>query len=199
MLIRQSYRIRIGRFCWRGLLVSLGFDPASYILRAIRRALGKIGAKHVVFVRGSGGGLVALRLSAMWPGSLAYVHEGTTNIALSIRRSVHRYFNTVWEGWDQHQRLEAFPERFDMVRRYRASQPQNFVYHAQSEGDTRFRYDHYLPFKEAHSISKDSRQNETWTRKFVLYDGEIKGRGNVTHEKFNYHFNNAINHWRQLR
>src|SRR5699024_7275063 len=99
------------------------FDPAPFIIRAIRRAIGKTGSKHVVFVGGSGGGLAALRLSAMMPGSLAYLHEGTTNIAHSSPVSVSRYFERIWPGWSQEQLLHALPERFDMVRYYRAAQP----------------------------------------------------------------------------
>lgn len=172
------------------------FDPAPLILQAIRRAQGKTGAKRVIFVGGSGGGHPALRLSAMLPGSMAYVHEGATNIARSLPTSVSRYFRTVWPGWDQEMLLRAFPERFDMVRHYRRFQPANFVYHAQSVDDARFRDDHYVPFRDAHGVTVDSGVNRSGARHFVLYKGAIPGHGKVTAEEFDYHFSTAIRLWR---
>lgn len=176
-----------------------GFDPALFIIRAIRKALGKTGAKYVVFVGGSGGGLAALRLSSMMPESLAYVHEGTTNIANSIPKSVDKYFTTAWPGWNREQLLQALPERFDMVRYYQSAQPQNFVYYVQSEDDLRFRGDHYGPFRDAMGIKDEAGETLNGHRKFVLYKGEIAGHGKVTPAEFDFHFNNAVNHWRELR
>lgn len=174
-------------------------DPAPLILQAIRRAQGKTGAKHVVFVGGSGGGLPALRLSSMLPGSMAYIHEGATNVARSIPASVARYFETAWPGWDQEQLIRAFPDRFDMVRHYQRSQPQNFVYHAQSVEDTRFKENHYLPFKDAHGVEGDSGVTRNGDRHFVLYDGEVKGHGKVTQTEFWDHFETARSLWREWR
>ncbi|WP_417368040.1 hypothetical protein [Glutamicibacter arilaitensis] len=175
------------------------FDPAHAIIKAIRKAQGKTGAKHIVFVGGSGGGLPALRLASMIPGSLAYLHEGTTNIGQSIPVSVAKYFNVAWPGWDQEKLLHALPERFDMVRHYRSAQPNNFVYFAQSEDDTRFRGTQYNPFREALGVKSESGQTGDGRRKFVLYKGEEKGHGKVTAAEFDFHFNNALNHWRERR
>jgi len=86
-----------------------GFDPADPIRRAVKKAQGKTGAKHVVFVGGSGGGFAALRLSSMVPGSMAYLHEGTTSIARTPPVQSERYFSTVWPGWDPQQLISAFP------------------------------------------------------------------------------------------
>lgn len=175
------------------------FDPTHFIVRAIRKAMGKTGSKHVVFVGGSGGGLAALRLSAMMPGSLAYLHEGTTNIANSLPKSVAKYFSVAWPGWDQAQLLHGLPERFDMARYYRSAQPQNFVYYAQSEDDERFRGTQFGPFREAMGVNEEAGQTRDGRRKFVLYKGEVAGHGRVTADEFDYHFNNALDHWRKLR
>lgn len=175
------------------------FDPAPLILQAIRRAQGKTGAKHIVFVGGSGGGHPALRLSAMVPGSMAYVHEGATNIARSLPSSVDRYFEKAWAGWDQKALLHALPERFDMVRHYERSQPRNFVYHAQSVDDARFKEDHYFPFKDVHGVTADSGVSGSRSRHFVLYKGEIPGHGKVTAEEFRRHYGAAVSLWRDWR
>lgn len=175
------------------------FDPSAAILRAIEKAKGKTGAKHVVFVGGSGGGFPALRLSAMLPGSLAYLHEGTTDINKSIPVSVARYFSKIWPGHDQEKLLAEMPERFNMVKHYEDTNPQNFVYFVQSEDDKRFREDHYDPFKKAMGITRDVGETEDGRRKFVLYKGKVKGHGQVTAVEFDFHFNNALAHWRERR
>lgn len=176
-----------------------GFDPADSILRALRKAQGKTGAKHVVFVGGSGGGFPALRMSSMVPGSMAYLHEGTTSIARTLPAPSERYFSKIWPGWDQEQLISAFPERFDMVRHYRRRPLQNFVYFAQSEDDSRFREGHYGPLKAAMGVKDDAGVSRSGSRHFVLYKGEVKGHGKVTPTEFRHHFGNAMQQWRAWR
>lgn len=174
-------------------------DPAPLVLQAIRRAQGRTGAKHIVFVGGSGGGFPALRMSAMIPGSMAYIHEGTTSIARTLPVSSTRYFSKIWPGWDQQQLIHAFPERFDMVRHYRSYQPDNFVYFAQSEGDTRFREGHYAPLMDAMGVAGPAGVSRSGSRYFELYTGEVKGHGKVTPKEFRHHFGNAMDRWREWR
>lgn len=176
-----------------------GFDPTHAIVRAIRRAQGKTGAKHIVLVGGSGGGFAALRVASMIPGSLAYLHEGTTNMAKSIPTSVDRYFDTIWPDWNKDQLLQAFPERFDMVRHYTSSRPENTVYMVQSEDDSRFRTTQYNPFRHAMGVKSETGSTTDGRRKFVLYKGKIRGHGKVTANEFQHHFKNALEHWRTVR
>lgn len=175
------------------------FDPAPLALRVIREAQRRIGAKHVVFVGGSGGGLPALRLSSLMPGSMAYVHEGATNVARSIPRSVERYFSCAWKGWNQDELIQGFPERFNMVRHYEKASPDNFVYFAQSEDDLRFRRDHYSPFMNAMGVLGESGATVDNRRHFVLYKGDIAGHGKVTAAEFRHHFDTARSLWREWR
>lgn len=175
------------------------FDPAPLVLRTVREAQRKTGARHVVFVGGSGGGLPALRLSSMIPGSMAYVHEGATNVARSIPRSVERYFNRVWPEWSQDSLISSFPERFNMVRHYARSNPDNFVYFAQSEDDLRFRRDHYTPFRESEGVASESGVTDDGRRHFTLYKGEVAGHGKVTAAEFRHHFETARSLWREWR
>lgn len=181
------------------LLGNPDLDPAPLVLQAIRKAQGKTGAKHVVFVGGSGGGFPALRMASMVPGSMAYLHEGTTSIARTLPVSSERYFSKLWPGWDREKLIHAFPHRFDMVRHYKQFQPDNFVYFAQSEDDTRFRDGHYAPFKEAMGVKDDSGATRSGARHFALYKGEVKGHGKVTPKEFRHHFGTATRLWREYR
>lgn len=194
ILLDASEEMRVAWF-----LGGPDYDPAPLVLQVIREAKRKTGAEHVVFVGGSGGGLPALRLSSMLPGSMAYLHEGATNVARSIPRSVERYFNSVWPGWDQEQLIYGFPERFNMVRHYERTHPGNFVYFVQSEDDLRFRRDHYAPFREASGVLQESGETPDGRRHFILYKGEVEGHGKVTKAEFRYHFENGRARWRAWR
>lgn len=176
-----------------------GWDPATSILKVIRKAMGKTGAKHIAFIGGSGGGYAALRMSAMIPGSLAFVQEPQTNIGNYIQHVVNTYFEKVWPGWEGDRLIAAFPERFNMVQHYADLIPNNFVYYAQSIADTSHVEQHYKPFKLAHGVRDDSGINKTGTRHFVLYDGELKGHGRITASEFDFHFDTAFKEWRNYR
>lgn len=176
-----------------------GFDPAAPILKAIRKAQGKTGAKHVAFVGGSGGGLTALRMSALLPGSMAFIQDAATNIAHSNPRTVAHYFSTIWPGWDQEKLLQGLPERFDMVRHYASFSPQNYVYYSQNAGDPFYREKHYSPFKEACGVTNVDGSSRDGSRDFVVYEGEHAGHGRITAAEFDIHFNAALAGWRSYR
>lgn len=174
-------------------------DPLLPIFKVIRRALGRTGSKHVAFIGGSGGGFAALRASAMWPGSLAYIQDPQTVLANYIPRVVAKYFETAWPGWSRPSLLNAFPERFDMARHYQNLQPANFVYYAQNSTDTSHVDGHYKPFLQAHGMSTDKGINSTGNRNFALYDGKVNGHGKITPEEFDFHFSEAMKFWRSSR
>lgn len=188
----------------RGMLLSWflggpGYDPLLDVVKAIRRAQGKTGAKHIAFVGGSGGGYAALRASAMLPGSLAYVQDPQAVVARYLPRSVAAYLDTAGPGWSHDQLLEAFPERFDMVRHYRDAAPRNFVYYAQNASDTHHVDDHYVPFKAVHGVTTDSGVSRDESRVFALFDGEVEGHGKMTNPEFQHHLDAALGHWRRWR
>lgn len=175
------------------------FDPMHAVAKVIRRAIGRTGAKHVAFIGGSGGGFAALRASAMWPGSLAFIQDPQTNIAVYIPSVVQKYFETLWPGWSRPSLLKAFPDRFDMVRHYQSLQPQNFVYYAQNSTDTTHVEKHYTPFLEVHGMKEDRGISAAKNRYFALYDGELSGHGKITAEEFNQHYDRALEFWRENR
>lgn len=171
------------------------FDPIHPIFKVIRRAVGRTGAKKIAFIGGSGGGFAALRASAMWPGSLAFIQDPQTNIALYSPRIVKQYFESCWPGWSRPSLLSGFPERFDMVRHYQNFQPDNFVYYAQNSSDQTHVERHYGPFAEIHGMKDQIGLNSISNRYFALYDGENQGHGKITSEEFVVHFKEALQFW----
>lgn len=169
-----------------------GWDPMNEITKVIRKAMGKTGSKRVVFVGGSGGGYAALRASAMTPGSLAFVQAPQTSIARYIPHVVKTYLDVVWPGWPQKELLEAFPERFDMVRHYQMRQPDNFVYYMQSRSDPSHVENHYGPFKAVHGVQEESGVSRSGRQKFVMYDGEVRGHGTILPHEFDFHLGEAM-------
>ena len=176
-----------------------GWDPLPLVLRVIRKAAGKTGAKHIAFIGGSGGGFAALRASAMTPGSLAFVQEPQTDLRNYNPKSVEKYFQAGWPGWDHLQLMDALPERFDMVRHYRQARPTNFVYYTQSEDDTAHVSRHFAPFGAIHGLGAQGGINAANDRNLVLYKGRVAGHGKITADEYDTHFDNAINWWRGLR
>lgn len=176
-----------------------GWDPQPWITQAIRKAFGKTGARHIAFVGGSGGGFAALRASAAVPGSLAFIQDPQTNLAVHNPVNVDKYFATMWPGWDKDSLLHAFPERFDMVRHYSSSRPKNYVYYAQNSRDTFHTTNHYLPFAEVHGMGSQVGLDRSNTRNFALYDGANRGHGKITAAEFDQHLALALAFWRENR
>ncbi len=175
------------------------FDPLPLISRVVHKALGRTGAKYVAFVGGSGGGYAALRASAAWPGSLAYIQDPQTQIHQYVPSVVSKYFNTVWPGWDSEQLMAAFPERFNMVDHYATLQPRNFVYYAQSQSDTAHVANHFAPFAKVHGMDPVAGMNSAKNRLLALYEGKISGHAKITASEYALHFSNAIQFWREGR
>lgn len=176
-----------------------GWDPLGPILRSIRRAQGKTGAKHVAFVGGSGGGFAALRASAHVPGSMAFVQDPQTNLSVHNPVNVDKYFRIIWPGYNKDAILDAMPERFDMVRHYSNFAPVNFVYYAQNAKDAMHVMKHYAPFREAAGLFGDSGATRDGSRIFALYEGEVSGHGKITPAEFDGHLTEAMAAWREYR
>ena len=176
-----------------------GWDPLPTIINVIRKAMGKCGAKHIAFLGGSVGGFAALRASAMVPGSMAFVQDPQVTIAKYSTRVVQTYFDTAWPGWSHRSLMNAFPERFDMVRHYRTAQPRNFVYYAQNATDRSHILKHYEPFLDACGISGDDPVIRRRSRVFNRYDGEFSGHGKITAAEFDRFYEDALEGWRAFR
>lgn len=168
------------------------WDPFDEIDIVIRAAMRKAGAKRVVFIGGSGGGFAALRASSRHPGSMAFVQSPQTDIRRYIPSVVNLYFETMWPGWDQAQLLEAFPERFDMVRHYQKKRPENFVYYLQSDKDATHIERHYNPFKAAFGVKTESGIDATGRRMFVCHEAESPRHGPPSPTEYAHHLEEAL-------
>lgn len=180
-------------------LGSAGWDPLYDIARVVKRVKGKTGAKHFAFIGGSGGGFAALRMSTLFPGSLAFVQEPQTDIGQYWDSVVNKYFATAWPGWDKEALLSAFPERFNMNYLYANLAPNNVVYYTQSRADSEHSDKHCPPFMKALGLTPDSPSNQEQTRNFRIYDGEVKGHGRITANEFDAFYRDAIEIWRGVR
>lgn len=176
-----------------------GWDPMDDIFKVIARAKGRSGAKHVVFIGGSGGGHTALRLSAHFPGSLAYVQAPATDIHRCFPTAKKNYFSTVWPGWDPEKLLDAFPERFNMPALYRRRPMDNFVYYAQSTRDPHYLDTHFEPFRAALGATPTGEEEPRGKRWLALYEGEKEGHGAMTPPEFREHLARALTWWRARR
>lgn len=169
-----------------------GWDPAQEMVEIIRNAMAVSGAKHVLFVGGSGGGHPALRLSAMLNESTAFVQSPTTDIEKSIPGTVEQYFKTVWPGRDRRDVVAGDPMRFSMPALYDSRRPGNCVYYLQNLNDPTFIKEHYRPLKSVYlDRSAPSGSSSDGSKKFVLYDSELERHGPPTPVEFSHHLQEA--------
>ncbi|GAA1722639.1 hypothetical protein [Brachybacterium phenoliresistens] len=194
LLLDSQRNLLLGWYCG-----GPGWDPLADILLAIERAQARTGAKHVVFIGGSGGGFAALRASAMLPGSLAYVQSPATSIRNSLPNAKRTYFGLVWKDWDQERLIDAFPERFSMPEHYASFRPRNFVYYTQSTSDPYYIENHYVPFYTALGSTPSPDGPPSGRRWFSPYDGEKEGHGVMTPPEFRFHLHRALDWWRAAR
>lgn len=48
-------------------------------------------------------------------------------------------------------------------------------------------------------MKEDRGVNPIGSRNFALYDGKNTGHGKITHEEFDYHYDEAMSFWREAR
>lgn len=176
-----------------------GWDPIYDIAKVVRRAKGKTGAKHFAFVGGSGGGHAALRISALFPGSLAFVQEPQTDISRYWESVVGKYFDIVWPGWNSEDLRDAFPSRFDMNYLYENQDPDNVVYYSQSIADKQHLENHCKPFMKSVGLKEEQASSNDGKRNFRIYHGEVEGHGRISAREFNEFFDDAMTIWRDVR
>ncbi|QSZ49895.1 hypothetical protein AYX22_16755 [Arthrobacter sp. D5-1] len=169
-----------------------GWDPIFDIANVVRQAQLHVGAERVMFLGGSAGGFAALRISTLFPGSLAFVTDPQTNVGLYHQGHRDRLFSECWPGWGQRELLEAFPERFDMGYLYTTLDPDNFVYYRQSTSDKWHSDTFARPFAEAVKSTAGSRVGRY---EFVFEEGEVPGHGKITGTEFDRHFGEAMAFW----
>ncbi|MGP5209088.1 hypothetical protein ACTXJY_14070 [Corynebacterium casei] len=172
-----------------------GWDPMPSILNVIEKAMAKSQAERILFVGGSGGGFVALRASAEFPGSCAFVQDATVGLSRHNPKIVKGYFQKAWSGWDYNKLLRAFPERFNMQIYYMRRAPRNFVYMTQSLEDKAHVEQHFKPFARAHGISSEGGQSRDGSRVLRAYAPERRGHGKITNREFNQFYEDCTTKW----
>lgn len=188
---------QVMRLAW--YLGGPGWDPQLQIANVVRQAMRQIGAKYVAFVGGSGGGFASLRISSLFPGSLAFVQDPQTSVMRYYPGAIKRYFACAWQGYDRNRVVNAFPERFDLNVLYENQSPPNFVYYYQSSSDDFHRRGHYNAFLKAIGGTVGGASFENARNRLVLADGKIPGHGKITPTEFEAHYLDAISWWSKQR
>lgn len=171
-----------------------GWDPLIEIAELVRQAQEHVGARHVAFLGGSAGGFAALRLAAMFKGSLAFPQDPQTRVRDYYPSHRDRYFNAVWPGRVVEDVIAAHPERFDLIHLYERHQPANFVYYRQSLGDHHHATRHAQPFRTM--LERDTHATAAI---FAFEQGARPGHGYITPAEFSRHFEQATSWWRVSR
>ena len=173
------------------------WDPLPEIAHLIRQIMDRIGAEHVAFIGGSAGGHGALRISPLFPRSLALVTDPQTNVMRYTRPHREKFFEAGWPGEGSERVFAADPQRFDMCQFYAAACPDNFVFYRQSTRDVSHVRDQATPFMDVFemegSTSTDGR------RHFAFEEGIKPGHGAITAEEFDRVFADAVSFWRERR
>src|SRR5699024_4339694 len=97
----------------------------------------------------SAGGHAALRASAAFPNSLAFVMDPQTDITRYYWPSRNRFFEVGWPMLDLESAMSAVASRTNLLRIYQELNPCNFIYYRQSTGDAWHQRVHAEPFQES--------------------------------------------------
>lgn len=168
------------------------YDPIDDIVGVVEEARNHVGAKYVIFIGGSGGGLPALRLSAQVPDSTAFTQSTATAIRNSLPKSVDKYFRIAWPGEDKEEVLRRYPHRFDMVQLYADLNPSNRVYMLQNSHDRAYLENHYEPFKSIYLHGSRSGETEDGSKMFVLDASERTTHGPPSPDEWVMHWERAL-------
>lgn len=173
-----------------------GWDPITAVADVVRRAQSAVGADRVMFIGSSAGGFASLRISTLFPGSMAFVMDPQTDVGAYYAGHRNRLFETCWPQWEEHNALAAHADRFDMCHLYSTRDPDNFVYYRQSTGDEWHARIHAQPFMNAVA---DCSGTHTGRFRFVLEEGAVEGHGKITADEFDRHFEAAVAFWNESR
>lgn len=170
---------------------SRDWDPQGAILETVAEALSVSGAEELLFVGGSGGGYAALRASAEFPGSGAFVFSPQTSVA---RYRGRHFSNLLLSGYGEASPEAAyreFPGRFEVLSTY-VGTITNKIYYLQNLNDGQHIVDHYNPFRRTRGLLSAEGVDPEGSVKFVLADLERQGHGAPTAAEFAEHWSRAV-------
>lgn len=165
-------------------------DPMDFIDVAVSRAMKKIGATHVIFVGGSGGGYAALRAALRTPNGHAFLESPRLFLDTAAERSMRLYLKQFWRGKTVPDLQKLDPERFDAFRSQIAQAPAGKVYYLQGLYDPTFLWSEYRLAKKLTGLESPMGISPTGSVRFELFDSETPKHGPPPFETFK-------SHWRQ--
>ena len=178
--------------CWYGGTDS--WDPAPLLREVISTAIEKTRAPEVVFVGGSGGGLAALRFSAEFPGSKAFVFSPQTSAAKDRGGHFPLLLEKAYGARSIENVYEEFPGRFSVLERY-AEPFENSVFYLQNLNDPSHIASHYNPLRRQMGVEGAEGVDPSGRFRFELYDSEREGHGPPTAKEFEVYFDRADDWW----
>lgn len=177
---------------------SKDWDPHARMVEVIREALSASGARELVFIGASGGGFAALRLSAEFPDSGAFVFSPQTSLARYQGSHFALLLAEGYGGLTPEEAYEVFPARFDVISTY-GDGFKNNVYYLQNLGDPGHVGSHYNPIRRAVGIRTAEGVDSTGRFTTVLADLEREGHGPPTRAEFDRHLTEALTFFRDGR
>lgn len=170
------------------------WDPAPLLREVISTAIEKTAATDVVFIGGSGGGFAALRFSAEFPGSKAFVFSPQTSAVKYRGSHFPLLLEKAYGGRSIERAYEEFPGRFTVLERY-AEPFENSVFYLQNLNDPSHIASHYNPLRRRLGVEEAVGVDPSGRFRFELYDSEQEGHGPPTANEFKVYFDRAEDWW----
>lgn len=171
------------------------WDPLQELAGLVRQAQARVGARRVMFLGSSGGGFASLRMSVLFPGSLAFVQDPQTDVGAYYAGHRDRLIRSTWPSWDNTSAFAQNSDRFDMLHLYSSTNPDNYIYYRQATSDEWHLRNHAEPFRKALVGTSGSR---TGRYRFVYEPGEKPGHGKITPAEFDRHLKEALVFWDEM-
>jgi len=166
-------------------------DPMNYIDVVVARAMKKIGASHVIFVGGSGGGYAALRAALRTPNGHAFLESPRLFLETAAQRSMRLYLREFWRGKTVSDLQKSDPERFDAYRSQIELAPPRKVYYLQGLYDPDFLWTEYRNAKALAGLDETIGVSPTGSTRFELFESDSQKHGPPPFGIFKKHWRQA--------
>ncbi|MGP5208950.1 hypothetical protein ACTXJY_13325 [Corynebacterium casei] len=166
-------------------------DPMNFVDIAVSRAMKKIGASHVIFVGGSGGGYAALRAALRTPNGHAFLESPRLFLETAAQRSMRLYLREYWRGHTVEDLKKLDAERFDAFRSQIADAPAGKVYYLQGLYDPTFLWSEYRVAKSLAGLEAPMGISPSGAVRFELFDSQEQKHGPPAFDTFKKHWRQA--------
>lgn len=166
-------------------------DPMDFIDVAVSRAMKKVGASHVIFVGGSGGGYAAMRAALRTPNGHAFLESPRLFLETAASRSMRLYLKEFWRGKTVTDLQEMQPERFDAYRSQISDAPRGKIYYLQSLYDPSFLWTEYRKAKALTGLQEPVGVSPNGAVRFELFESNEQKHGPPSFDIFKKHWRKA--------